>query len=609
MKEKIVLEEFQETISISRFNLLNTNIIGSLSKNKIIVWDIRNIEYVNKFENKENILNFKWNYFSKNLLEIITKEEVKLIDIKTLKIEKVIKKEKENKNILFLNDDIIIIIGKNSIIKKNKENTKVISLNNIKEYNDKLIRDKILILFHLPTNIKFIDIDKMEVLINVDFDFINYSTFINSDKENEVLIYYFNEENKLNIQTIQIDNKIIKNSINSDNTNFKDNFYKKYQKKIYRYINLLKFEENVLEESQEKKFVHFKYMKIDEIERYFNEIKKIDIFSRKDFINNILEEKNIEIKFNDILNINNFPEITLLIKNFKKEKIKEIEEGGKLKRIKEDIKISIDSIIKNNLENIVNFYIKIIKLLILDNSNKILIEIYLIFLGQYEKILKEIFSEEKIEIYSKERKYYYPCFSKEEYKVLFDLDKDSEKNIIIKFIEEANNLNNFDYNNNNSKNLVNKARELMDNLPDFNQPLELDSSNEELKWHKIKVNILSKFKDLKLTEDEQNKLGRLRKGIKNIVEKGLLTNINIFNNKDKLECTILLITNPCNVYGKDFDFCSNLLLSKEKLTENDLNDFINKSKDKCVLNLYKNNNKYYLENNNKVTFYNLNIYV
>lgn len=598
MEEKIVLEEFKEVIIASKFNILNTNIIGSLFETKILVWDIRNIKYINIFENKEEILNFKWNDFSENLLEITTKKEVKLIDIKTLKIEKVVKKKNEIQNILFLKDEIIIIIGKDSIIKINRANTKYISLNNIKEYNDKFIRDEILIIFfHLLTNINFIDIDKMEVIINVDFGLIKYCTFINSNKDNEVLIYYFNEEKKLNIQEFQIKNKVLKNSINSDNTNLKDNFYEKYQKKIYRYTNLLKYEENIFEDFKRNK----KYMEIEEIERYFNEIKKIDIFTRKDFINNIFEEKNKEIKFNDILNINNFSEIRSLIKNGK---MKEIEEKGEIEKIRNILKKTIDNIIKNNKDNIINFYIKIIKLLILDNSNKMLIEIYLIFLKEYETILIEHFSEEKIEIYNKERKYYYPCFSKEEYKILFDLDKESEKNIIITFLNEANNLKNFDYNNGDLKNLVNKAKELMLDLPDFNQPIELDCSNEELKWHKIKINILSKFKDFKLIKDEQNILGGLRNGIKKIISKGLLTNINIFNNKDKLECTILLITNPCNIYGKDFDFCSNLFLSKEKLTENELNDFINNNKDKYAINLKKNNNKYYLENNNKDIFYN-----
>ena len=93
------------------------------------------------------------------------------------------------------------------------------------------------------------------------------------------------------------------------------------------------------------------------------------------------------------------------------------------------------------------------------------------------------------------------------------------------------------------------------------------------------------------------------------MSKELLTNEKIFNNKDKLECTLILIINPCNAFSKDFEFCSNLLLS-EKLNNESLLKIKNKSiKDPdnlCLENLsdrfneYNDNEKYnfeYLVNN------------
>ena len=73
-------------------------------------------------------------------------------------------------------------------------------------------------------------------------------------------------------------------------------------------------------------------------------------------------------------------------------------------------------------------------------------------------------------------------------------------------------------------------------MPDFNQPIELNNQNLELKWHKIKISIFAAFNDIKLIDAEKDGLDRLKKGIKTIISKELLTNDKIFNNVDKLEC-------------------------------------------------------------------------
>ena len=89
----------------------------------------------------------------------------------------------------------------------------------------------------------------------------------------------------------------------------------------------------------------------------------------------------------------------------------------------------------------------IIKLLILDNSNKNLIEIYLIFLCLYKKKLIEIFLEENIEEYNSEVKYYRPCFSKREYEILFGLKKNSERFLVLNFLNKASRIKEYSYNN------------------------------------------------------------------------------------------------------------------------------------------------------------------
>ena len=206
--------------------------------------------------------------------------------------------------------------------------------------------------------------------------------------------------------------------------------------------------------------------------------------------------------------------------------------------------------IKDNNNSIHNLYIEIIKLLILDNSNENLIEIYLIFLSLYIKKLKTIFSEEKIEEYNSEVKYYRPCFSRKDYKRLFGLKKNSEKFIVMEFLKKAYRIKKYLYDNVDLATLVKKAKKILKNTPDFNQPIELDNPNKELKWHKIKISIMAAFGCLKLKSKYKEKIGRLKRGVLTVINEkyNLLENEDIINDKDKLECTLILITNPCNPY-------------------------------------------------------------
>ena len=630
--EKIKFEGINDQkIKISQFNDLNVNIIASLSNTEsIIIWDIRDIKYINvlKIEKEDiRIINFKWNRLIKDSIEIKTKKYIKLIDIRSGKVLRLLENDDIIKNVLFL-DDENIIIEKNKIEKINikTNSSKSIECKKIKNFNVSFINTNILIIFHIG-EIIFIDISKMEAINNSDFTYNRHYkyNFYNSDKDNEILLYYF-DENDYDDDDNYYDNLIIKQKSFSFNNriskineftemdNIKNNFYDKYEKKISKYISLLNFKENI----KEKKINSKKYMDIEEISNYFDKIKSIDIFYRKDFVNYIFGSKiNIIKDYNDILDKRNFKEIIEYSELFKiditKRKDNMINQLRKSISDKNnddkniDLKISNDKSIFAKKEKIKSFYIQLIKLLILDNSNEKLIEIYLIFLYLYQKDLITI--TDKLEQFENEVQYYHPCFSKIDYKILFGLEKDGEKDIILKFLEEANRVNKYIPDNKQFIELVMKAKELVKNVPDFNQPIELDNSNLELKWHKIKISILAAFSDIKLIDGEQDGLCRLKKGVKTIMSKELLTNEKIFNNKDKLECTLILIINPCNAFSKDFEFCSNLLLS-EKLNNESLLKIKNKSiKDPdnlCLENLsdrfneYNDNEKYnfeYLVNN------------
>ena len=301
-------------------------------------------------------------------------------------------------------------------------------------------------------------------------------------------------------------------------------------------------------------------MNIIEIKDYFEKVKKIDIYSRKDFIKNIFEEANINLNYKDILNTNDFLEIKELSKYFKNQ--------NNSKKRKQCIIEKINKFVDNNNNNINILYIKIIKLLTLDNSNEKLVEIYLIFLNFYQNNVANIFSIQDIELFKNEVKYYKPCFSGEDYMDLFGLKKKCEKDIVFNFLEKASKIKNYNYDNSDLKKLMKKAKKLLKRVPDFNQPIEFDNPNIELKWHKIKIIIAVAFNSIELIPNNQDKLGQLKNGVKTVFDRELLKNKDIMENKDKLDCALILISNPCKDI-KDCQFCANLLLS-HKLDKNDI---------------------------------------
>ena len=76
------------------------------------------------------------------------------------------------------------------------------------------------------------------------------------------------------------------------------------------------------------------------------------------------------------------------------------------------------------------------------------------------------------------------------------------------------------------------------------------------------------FNSYELNSDNQDNLGRLKNGVRTVYERKLLYDDIIYNNKDKLECTLILMQNPCTKI-RECEFCSNLLLSK-KLNQKEL---------------------------------------
>ena len=235
-------------------------------------------------------------------------------------------------------------------------------------------------------------------------------------------------------------------------------------------------------------------------------------------------------------------------------------------------KNELDKKIKKDTENNKNFikelYIEITKLLTIDNTNIKLLEIYLLFIKSYEKELFDIFTENNIEKYDNEVEYYSVCFTKENYKILFNRDKEVEKDQLFKFLKDIDSLNNFNYDDKDFINFIEQFKMEDHRFPDFNQPIEFDCDNEELLWFFIKMRIFSTFLNLKLEQNNQKHLDKIRKGCKYIFENKLFEDKNIINDKYKLQSTVYLIIIPCAIDDNSLEFfCNSIQCKRNKIDE------------------------------------------
>ena len=250
---------------------------------------------------------------------------------------------------------------------KTKKNIATVSFNERIDVNDNLIEYNYLIVIENNKNINIIDILSFSKIKNYELK-ISSKYFFFYVKYNSIQFYslqYQTELDKIKFYNISID-KNLKNKNNNDAmTNIHNNFYIKYEKYISKFMCILNFKEN---ENVDKCDYIEKYMNIEEIKIYFEKIKRVNIFIRKFAVNNIVNNISKRCGIRE-LNIINFNEISILSSVFRDKKIKNKKEGimEKLDSIKDEDKIK-------------KIYKDLIKLLIIDNTNNVLVSIYLLFL-------------------------------------------------------------------------------------------------------------------------------------------------------------------------------------------------------------------------------------
>ena len=301
---------------------------------------------------------------------------------------------------------------------------------------------------------------------------MNHFFYIKS--ENELGLNYNNLGETCAEEIFNFNNQKLKLNNIVHLNNIKENFYEKFYPKILKYMCLFNFKNC----ETPKKIMIKNYMNIREIKDFFEKIKNLNIFKRKDFVTQLFDyslENNQVINLNEELNITKFSKMRKYVEIFKNKDIK-VRKNIFIKIIKAEL-------IDNSIEE---FYIEILKLLTIDNTNEKLVEIYLLFLKLYEKNLV-IKYKDFIEKYDYELEYYSVCFSQEEYQVLFNKDKIGERELLFMFLDKAYKLKNFDFDDIGFKNFILDFKESLKEFPILNQPIEYDNDNTELKWHIIKV--------------------------------------------------------------------------------------------------------------------------
>ena len=233
--------------------------------------------------------------------------------------------------------------------------------------------------------------------------------------------------------------------------------------------------------------------------------------------------------------------------------------------------------IKNRSKNkeqkdFIQEYIELMHLILLNETNKDIVILYLNFLKDNEISIRN----NNLMSFKEEIK---------KYKLLFTIDEinniekgikeESEKEKFISFLTKLSKVNN-----NNKVKIIYKEIENESKLIKyFNYPIEF--SNQELFYYKLYVLLIMSIKKIKdnnsISNNIKNQYILDRSGVaKLVLTKKILENENIINNEDKMNILILLILyDVLDKKGESVNF--NRLLQTEKAEYKDIKDYIEKN--------------------------------
>ena len=252
-----------------------------------------------------------------------------------------------------------------------------------------------------------------------------------------------------------------------------------------------------------------------------------------------------------------FPEIIEIIK-----KIKELEIFERPKIAKEKYNNFIQKEEKNNLndEEIRSNYIKIYELLLLNDTDKDIVKLYLDFIEKNNNFIKQnkrkTFEEEK-----------------NKYKILFNVEEGyktkSEKDNFIEYLKQLEKSEDY-------IEVCEKAKISTENIYYFNNPIEF--SNKELYYYKFYILLISEIAEqYKKSSPEvcKNYVLQRKRISEMIIEKDIFNIKEIYNNEDKMNLLIILILyDELNDKGESINF--NRFLYSDNVNIEQLKNFLEK---------------------------------
>ena len=272
------------------------------------------------------------------------------------------------------------------------------------------------------------------------------------------------------------------------------------------------------------------------------------------------------------------------IKDFRK-KIPNINIFKRKEIAKKEYKKFIETENKNIDEfNIKNNYIKIVCLLLIDNTNKDIVKLYLNFIKKNSNFI----NENKLLTFEKEINKYKILFTVDEIKQFGNNIKNkSQKVIYLEYLRKIISINL--KNKTDIENFLKETKKNFNNLFLFNTPIEFD--NKELFYYKCYYNLL--YEILNRDDFIQDYLKNKQNVISYILKKNLYNNLQITSNEDKMDSlSIYLLRDEFYTNDKEDELINfNRLIQKSPVTINEFSQF-NKGNNRN--NLKKMDNVYYV---------------
>ena len=527
-KEISIINAHETQVESSLFNPAYGNIVISSDSESIKLWDITKYIYSKNILNQENIGNLQWDstieYFG------YTNDNKELIIRERNNYNKIFSINENINKFIFKSNNEILTFSENSIKYWDTRKTQNVLKENSFDSNKRILysNNSDYLYFIQFNTFEIFDINKFGIAFSEDNKNISgQNPIILNDsflKEKEISNILDLVPGKSTLIKVFGKYEKKKSIPPIKNQQITANYFHNIAYAISNYKNLFKFEENLYDIKMKKK----KYFMIPEIKRELTRINNETIFERKEYVQ------------------------------------KELFQEAKFRNISEK-------------------YLYYIKLLIRDNTNKLLIKEYLKFLKLKENEIKKEF--QNLEEYKDEILFYKVFFSQDELQELGEKKDKSEKEEFIQFLQDLSNIEDFA---NDIKQVYKCRYKRMKNIDEisfFNQPIDLN--NEELFYYKSKATLCFNIITNKDFTISINKFNSKRNLIKKILKRNLFENKKIIKNIDKLNLLNYLIINPQE--DSTNEYVLNLLSSNkfninEIVSDQNFEKVVSKGKDFIIIN-------------------------